>query len=730
MSAAVTMLYKTGPKEFQTIMQQLRDPSLKILMGNLGQMFNNADDFLFDLAQKATSNLAQSNYFDAMRVLRMRRKHIESRFMEQVEEGFRIKKEESSFSERVASLSKKADSIQDFRLVDTEDMEKMVAISTMAKKAEDKFSEAIGHLETRLEWLSYKYGIPIPKDIFSPERIGMSFSKALDEAELPIESKLIVYKLFDKHVFSKLEEFYRALNNKLIDNNVLPKIKYNPKIKKDAASLSKSSKGGKGGEGAGGKGSGQGSGVRRPLSEELASVKDVDQALQILAQYRPSAEESHKFISPHKIGTSLKEVAAQVPPAQDAQALQENYAQQVQKNVLSNIEQSAATENRKVSQYDRQMIDIISSMFDFIYKNNELLDAMKTLISRLQIPYIKLALLDPEILEDESHVARVFLDRLTKQAVDVANKEDTLYQAFSELVENISLHYEDDVRIFSFALEELDRIAQDLTQQAEPQEEEVQQEVKLEAQRLLARKVVLYELKKQVDNRKIPGDYHPLVIKAWAPLMMFNYVQYGRRGKQWRESVDLLSQILMAIFIDPRDTKSMSQFGLLEEDLLDKMQEKFVSSDLDAAFVETAFAPFRKRYQALKKLWDNSKEQLMAATPETYPVPTEEEEYEEVEAEVVYSSAEKLAMLPSDIRPGAWFEIYTGEESAKRRLKLFTIIKESAILVFSNRAGQRVLDKDAAVFAEELSLQKSRLISDHSLFESALVSVIHNMQKN
>ncbi len=727
MSAAVTMLYKTGPKEFQTIMQQLRDPSLKILMGNLGQMFNNADDFLFDLAQKATSNLAQSNYFDAMRVLRMRRSHIESRFMEQVEEGFRIKKEESSFSERVAALSKKADSIQDFRLVDTEDMEKMVAISTMAKKAEDKFNEAIGHLETRLEWLSYKYGIAIPKDIFSPERIGMSFSKALDEAELPIESKLIVYKLFDKHVFSKLEEFYRALNNKLIDNNVLPKIKYNPKIKKDAASLNKSSKGGKGGEGAGGKGSG---GVRKPLSEELASAQDVDQALQILAQYRPSAEESHKFISPHKISTSLKEVAAQVPPVADGTVLQQNYAQQVQKNVLTNIEQSAAKDNRKVSQYDRQMIDIISSMFDFIYKNNELLDAMKTLISRLQIPYIKLALLDPEILEDEGHVARVFLDRLTKQAVDVATKEDTLYQSFSELVENISLRYEDDVRIFSFALEELDRIAQDLKQQSEPKEEEVQQEVKLEAQRLLARKVVLYELKKQVDNRKIPGDYQPLVIKAWAPLMMFNYVQYGRRGKQWRESVDLLSQILMAIFIDPRDTKSMSQFGLLEENLLNKMQEKFATSDLDAEFVTTALEPFKKRYQALKKLWDNSKEQLMAATPETYPMPTEEEEYEEVEAEVVYSSAEKLAMLPSDIRPGAWFEIYTGEDCAKRRLKLFTIIKESATLVFSNRAGQRILDKDAAVFAEELSLQKSRLISDNSLFESALVSVIHNMQKS
>jgi hypothetical protein len=724
MSAAMTMLYKTGPKEFQAIMQQLRDPSIKILMGHLGQMFSNADDFLFDLAQKATSNLAQSNYFDAMRVLRMRRSHIESRFMEQIEEGFRIKKAESSFSERVATLSKQADSIQDFRLVDTDDMEKMVAISAMSKKAEDKFNEAIGHLETRLEWLSYKYGIPIPKDIFSPERIGMSFSKALDEADLPIESKLIVYKLFDKHVFTKLEDFYRALNNKLIDNNVLPKIKYNPKIKKEASSSpTKSSKSsGKGGEGSGG--------VRKPLSEELANVKDVDQALEILAQYRPSAEESHKFISPHKISTTLKEIATQVPVPNDAIVLQQNYAQQVQKNVLTSIEQSAAKDNRKVSQYDRQMIDIISSMFDFIYKNNELLDAMKTLISRLQIPYIKLALLDPEILEDESHVARVFLDRLTKQAVDVANKEDPLYKSFSELVENISLRYEDDVRIFTFALEELDRIAHDLKVQSEPQEEEVQQEVKLEAQRLLARKVVLYELKKQVDNRKIPAEYQPLVIKVWAPLMMFNYVKYGRKGKQWRESVDLLSQILMAIFIDPKDAKSMSQFGLLEESLLDKMQEKFSTSDLEAEFIKTAFEPFSKHYQALKKLWESSKERLMAATPETYPMPTEDEEYEEVEAEVVYSSSEKLAMLPSDVRAGAWFEIYTGEESAKRRLKLLTIIKESAILVFSNRAGQRVLDKDAAVFAEELSLKKSRLISDNSLFESALVSVIHNMQKS
>ena len=95
--------------------------------------------------------------------------------------------------------------------------------------------------------------------------------------------------------------------------------------------------------------------------------------------------------------------------------------------------------------------------------------------------------------------------------------------------------------------------------------------------------------------------------------------------------------------------------------------------------------------------------------------------------EVAKLAQEKLSQLPTMVHPGVWFEIYNGEDKAVRRLKLSVILTEVAKLVFVDRKGLKVIEKDAADFAAELDKNKSRFIADHSTFEHALGQVIHSM---
>jgi hypothetical protein len=95
--------------------------------------------------------------------------------------------------------------------------------------------------------------------------------------------------------------------------------------------------------------------------------------------------------------------------------------------------------------------------------------------------------------------------------------------------------------------------------------------------------------------------------------------------------------------------------------------------------------------------------------------------------EIARLAQEKLGKLPNMVHPGVWFEIYNGDDKAVRRLKLSVILTGIAKLVFVDRKGMKVIEKDAADFAAELTSEKSRFIADHSTFEHALGQVIHSI---
>ena len=88
---------------------------------------------------------------------------------------------------------------------------------------------------------------------------------------------------------------------------------------------------------------------------------------------------------------------------------------------------------------------------------------------------------------------------------------------------------------------------------------------------------------------------------------------------------------------------------------------------------------------------------------------------------------QKVSLLSSSTKPGVWYEIYNGEDRAIRRLKLSVILEDSAQLIFVNRKGIKVMEKDAEVFAQELEDDRSRILADHSTFDHALGKVISSL---
>ncbi len=70
------------------VLLQVRDKAAQQLRQGLQELFDNADDTLFEMADKTRSNVDHGIFFEAMRDLRLKRKNFERGFMEQLYEAF------------------------------------------------------------------------------------------------------------------------------------------------------------------------------------------------------------------------------------------------------------------------------------------------------------------------------------------------------------------------------------------------------------------------------------------------------------------------------------------------------------------------------------------------------------------------------------------------------------------------------------------------------------------
>jgi len=113
------------------LLKSVRGTALKRLNNLLGTLFENIDDSLFDFAEKAENNTAQTQYFFGMREVRKKRQLVERLFQEHLSKIFSdfaggklqpIKYESASPSGTGLSL------------VDDQDLEESLAIASKEKR--------------------------------------------------------------------------------------------------------------------------------------------------------------------------------------------------------------------------------------------------------------------------------------------------------------------------------------------------------------------------------------------------------------------------------------------------------------------------------------------------------------------------------------------------------------------------------------------------------------------
>jgi len=378
--------------------------------------------------------------------------------------------------------------------------------------------------------------------------------------------------------------------------------------------------------------------------------------------------------------------------------------------------------SKSLNAIDGRTVDFVEMLFGAFLRDTNISPSIKSLLLELQIPLIKVAMLDQQFFQNNKHTARNVLDTMAHLGIGIEDRENTLYKTMKLIVEQLQTTFDQNLISFTTALTALNRLKSIEDDKTGKQEEETQKAIFKEH----ARQVILNELQKHTYKRSIQKELKPLILKQWSTIMYQRFIKHGKDSSEWNEAITLLKHMIYSV----QPITTTVQWMLLNNDsenLIEEIQSLLQTTQLSPGSIDASMSALREIHTRLLENSEFFQEAPEYSEPDISLDEAIAESAEEMPEEEEDPPRAQIARLPTDVKQGVWFEIYNGEDKAPRRVKLSVVLFDEAKLIFVDRHGNKVIDKLANEFVEELNEGKSRIIADHSIFNAALGQVINSI---
>ncbi|GAA6152366.1 DUF1631 family protein [Pseudoteredinibacter isoporae] len=695
----------------------------KVLQQGASQFFNQSDDALFERAEIASSNLEQNGYFEAMRTLRMAKTSLAQSLFETLRNSF-VELQRSSVAQagRLSVYDNEDLCADDVQLVSEEAFEEEVAIKSMVTAHRQQHQQNLDHLWRRCFHLLGKKGEDnasrLPCDV---EKLTQCFADQLDALSITIKIKLLLLKIFERSVLQQLGNAYALLNQRMAEQGVLPDLQRQISRERRAKLNTRRTR------------VRHDTQVQGQALGELHQLMDDDTAL--IPTLNSKIEESS--LSTQQLGQILAGFQGQ----------QANMALQTQEDsrALSEKLSQLLMSQGHVSQLDRNIINLVHMLFEYIWEDPNLASAMRAVLSRMQIPLLKVALADAAFLQAGSHPARQLLNEMARCALGweepedaERRKQDALLQQLEMIVQRVQDEFVDDVSIFTELHQQLRKFLDREQRRAELVAQRTVDQVRGEALATQAKTAVDDVLKNVCEGLPVVG--RTLLKDAWARVLQMVYLKQGADSIAWSEKLDLADQ-LASLLRNCTESNSEAELALLvqkmESDLADVGMDSFQSRAWFEA-IEVYVREQRPRRDVSADLdfacADNAESEILVADEELAETADSNASQESVPAlEEALPARENLS--PSDpsmrqarrLSQGAWLQWV--EDGNSQRCRLAAILPSVGRYVFVSRQGKKVLELGLDDLAWAIKDGRLSVLNDGQLFDRALQTVIGDMRR-
>jgi hypothetical protein len=695
------------------LMRELVDSLRVRLRDPMTALFDTLDDTLFELGEHARSGEAQQQYFTALRECRRKRSAIQESFLEA------LGTQDPSLSENLHPLHAK------LSLVTPEDLEEDIALDSMAARTAQRLSGTLYTLSQRMGYLLGDGGMDGMRNPLGPLHIGKAFRTAATALETGLQTRLVLYKLFERQILGGLEPAYTEMNVRLAAAGVLPTL--SPRQDRDRQRTPPPR--------ADQRPPQQVPAVRppapatTPASNSDLRAADLMAALRVLLIREPDADAEVPVLSSRRttpaadvMDRALARLRTRplsgkpLPPPRllAAQLLAEaRYAD----DGMPPSPQQAAT------------VDIVGRVFDAIAHDLSVPRPMQPLMQTLLLPVMRASLRQPGMLAENNHPLRQLLDLLGESAIGwcpSVDPDESLLGSMRAALQQIagSEHGDDANRTITQLRAQLEH----QRRRAELAEQRVVEATAGRERLWQARREVHQALSNILSTAPVSAWVRYLVTHPWANCLVLLWLRHGMESQPYREALhfaeslvwcsnagtDRVEQLrlraLMPVMeiqlrqglatVAYQDSEIRQLVGELQQFLRHRMGELPVPDFLEQE------PPAGKAPGALEADPGNIEDQ---------PVP------QQIDPDL-------LARIRS-LRPGTWFE-FGAEAHAQRgeRARLSWVSPYSGRCLFVNRNGVKVAERRPEEIAHDIECGLVSVLESAQMLERALVQVLAQLR--
>ena len=574
-----TSTHSQSQRIFDTLKQGAITEIQSLVEGYLERVVN---DF-FDRADHAASNSIQQYYLESRQAIQAKGFLFQNAFKAEITariDSFFMQEQ----NEGIEAIVKTAEVGDELSLVDDHALEQDLTLKTMVSQADKTYQEALFALAARLSELLQRPSIEAGDLPIGPEQLCASLQATISVFEVDIGAKILLYRLFDGAVLKRLSNIYERLNQVLIDQGVLPRLKHT--IRKSAVTTQTAAAANL--DNSPSTANDDADEADQQLSSDLYQViRNLQSNLREQpATQTASGAEAADLTSWLGASTAINEVFS--PPSKvlaqgigiaqhestpvfshdelvsALTAIQKNQPRSQTKVDTSKelVDHSAHLLNQelkkliaeghdgKLSALDADTIDLVGMLFNYMLDDKALPDSVKAILSHLHTPFLKIAVRNKQLFIQRKHPARRLMNTMADAGsrwVAGAGGDAVVLAKIQHTVDRVLNEFEDNVDLLAELLGEFRAFVEARQQRSALTEKRTLETAKGRERIEAAKQSALAELDQRIASHPLPQAAIDLLSKPWADFLSFNYLRYGENSGQWQQALANVDE-LVALF--------------------------------------------------------------------------------------------------------------------------------------------------------------------------------------
>jgi Protein of unknown function (DUF1631) len=224
-----------------------------------------------------------------------------------------------------------------------------------------------------------------------------------------------------------------------------------------------------------------------------------------------------------------------------------------------------------MGQMDVATLDIMAMLFDQIFEDPKIPYGMKWLVGRLQIPMLKVAILDKAFFSTRTHPARQMLDSLGEIAVGLPADFDSsnpLYKRLETIVEKLTNGFEESLEIFDVLRQELKEMVAQENQRVEEHTRSAAKRMEQKERLGVAKALARDEIKARLRAGAMPNAVLKFLAQQWIKVLLITHARRGKDGDAWKSALETMDQLIWSVRskLSPEERRKLAALlpGLLK----------------------------------------------------------------------------------------------------------------------------------------------------------------------